>query len=99
VNLFVGNLPLEMTVAELKQEFMPFGEIACANIMNDKYIGSGQSRGYGYVEMTVRAQGEAAIVGLNGKVLHNHTLDVLEAIALSPVRSSVRPAGNCRQRS
>ena len=55
INIFVGNLPLAVNETELKQEFVPFGEIISANIMNDRYIGSGQSKGYGYVEMAVRA--------------------------------------------
>jgi RNA recognition motif-containing protein len=99
INVFVGNLSLDMTETELKQEFLRYGEITSANIMNDKYIGSGQSRGYGFVEMAVRSQGEAAIIGLNGKMWHNRTINVLEAMTLSPVKKSVRPVGNFRQRN
>ena len=106
INVFVGNLPLDMTELELKQEFLPYGEITSAKIMNDRYIGSGQSRGYGYVAMAVRLQGEAAIIGLNGKIMHNHTVNVLEARNLEPVHGSVssvkgtaRPIGKFRQRN
>jgi RNA recognition motif-containing protein len=90
INVFVGNLPLGMTEAELTREFTPFGEITSANIMNDKYIGSGQTRGYGYVAMTVMAEGEAAIAGLNGKTLQHHIVNVIEAMALSPVNGLTR---------
>jgi len=96
INVFVGNLSLDMTETELKQEFVPYGEILSANIMNDKYIGSKQPRGYGYVSMAVRTQGEAAIIGLNGKMLQNHMLNVLEALPLShdnaapPLKSKFR---------
>jgi RNA recognition motif-containing protein len=51
MNIYVGNLSLEMTEEELRREFMAFGEVISVTIMNDKYIGSGQSRGYAFVEM------------------------------------------------
>jgi len=99
IDVFVGNLPLEMTREELAQKFTPFGEIMSASVMNDRYIGSGQSRGYGYVKMAVRSQGEAAITGLNGKTFHHHIVSVIEAMALSPVNATGRHAGHYRQRN
>ena len=51
-------------------------------IMNDKYIGSGQLRGYGFIEMASKAEGEAAITNLNEKPL-KHIINVVEAIPLS----------------
>jgi RNA recognition motif-containing protein len=96
INVFVGNLSLDMTETQLKQEFVPFGEIISASIMNDKYIGSKQQRGYGYVWMAVRTEGEAAIIGLNGKTVLNHVVNVLEALPLShdngpaPIRCKFR---------
>jgi len=59
MNIYVGNLPLEVTEDELRQEFMAFGEVISAIIMNDKYIGSGQQRGYGFVEMPSQSKGKA----------------------------------------
>lgn len=98
INVFVGNLPLDTTETELKQEFMPYGEILSASIMNDKYIGSKQQRGYGYVSMAVRIQGEAAILGLNGKMLQNHMVNVLEALPLSSLNSAISVKSKFRQR-
>ena len=49
MNICAGNLSLKVTGEELQQEFMAFGEVLSVTIMNDKYIGSGQPRGYGYV--------------------------------------------------
>ena len=54
MNIYVGNLSLEVTEEKLRQEFMAFREVLSVTIMNDKYIGSGQSRGYGFVEMPSR---------------------------------------------
>ena len=49
MNIYVGNLSLETTEEELREEFTEFGEVTSVIIMNDKYIGSGQPRGYGSI--------------------------------------------------
>lgn len=83
MNIYVGNLSLKVTEAELQQEFMAFGQVVSVSIMNDKYIGSGQPRGYGFVEMASKSEGEAAINGLKGKTLRDRTVYVIEALPLS----------------
>ena len=83
MNIYVGNLPLEVTEYELRQEFMAFGEVISTTIMNDKYIGSGQQRGYGFVQMPSPSEGKAAITGLNDKTLGHMTINVVEALPLS----------------
>ena len=67
MNIYVGNLSLEVTEEELRREFVALGEVIPVIIMDDKYIGSGQLRGYGFVEMPSKSEGEAAIVNLNEK--------------------------------
>ncbi len=79
MNIYVGNLSLEVTEEELRREFMAFGEVTSVIIMNDKYIGSGLLRGYGFVEMATKSEAEAAITGLNGKTLKERTIVVNEA--------------------
>jgi RNA recognition motif-containing protein len=74
MKIYVGNLPYEVTEQELRQEFVTFGEVTSVNIVTDKY--SGRSRGFGFVEMAVVSEGQAAIAGLNGKVLKEQTLNV-----------------------
>jgi RNA recognition motif-containing protein len=83
MNVYVGNLSLEVTEEELRREFMAFGEVISVIIMNDKYIGSGQLRGYGFIEMASKAEGEAAIATLNEKTLKHMTINVVEALPLS----------------
>ncbi len=83
MNIYVGNLSLEVTEEELRREFAAFGEVISVTIMNDKYIGSGQSRGYGFVEMTSVSEGQAAITTLNGRTLRHRTIDVIQALPLS----------------
>lgn len=88
MNIYVGNLSLEISEGELRQEFIAFGQVTSVSIMNDKYIGSGQPRGYGFIEMPSHSQGQAAITGLNGKTLRNRVLHVIEALPLSGDRGS-----------
>jgi RNA recognition motif-containing protein len=83
VNIYVGNLSLETTEEELREEFTEFGEVTSVIIMNDKYIGSGQPRGYGYVEMSSKAEGTAAIARMEGRKLRNRVVVVVEALPLS----------------
>ena len=83
MNIYVGNLSLEMTEDELRKEFTEFGEVISVTIMNDKYIGSGQPRGYGYVEMASKSEGAAAITNLEGKNMRNRLINVVEALPLS----------------
>ncbi|MFC2065708.1 RNA recognition motif domain-containing protein [Chloroflexota bacterium] len=83
MNIYVGNLSLETTEDELRQEFTEFGEVTSVIIMNDKYIGSGQPRGYGYVEMTSKSEGATAIANLEGKKLRDRVVNVVEALRLS----------------
>jgi RNA recognition motif-containing protein len=77
MNIYVGNLSTEVTEDELRQEFQAFGQVASVNIIKDKY--SGRSRGFGFVEMPVVSEGQAAVAGLKGKALKDRTLDVSEA--------------------
>ena len=83
MNIYVGNLSLDVTEEELRREFMVFGEVISVTIMNDKYIGSGQSRGYAFVEMPSVSEGQAAITALNGKTLRHRTIEVIQALPRS----------------
>ena len=75
--MYVGNLAREVTEEELREEFATFGEVKSVSIIKDKY--SGQSRGFAFVEMDSKSEGQAAITGLKGKALRDRTLDVSEA--------------------
>lgn len=80
IRIYVGNLPYNMTEAELSGLFAPFGEIGSATIVTDKY--SGRSRGFGFVEMTGRnEEAQKAIAELDGKDLQGRKLKVSEAMA------------------
>jgi len=83
MNIYVGNLPLEVTEYELRQVFTIFGEVTSVKIMNNKYIGSGQPWGYGYVQMASMVEGQAAVIGLQEKSLRGQVINVVEALPLS----------------
>jgi RNA recognition motif-containing protein len=77
MNIYVGNLSREVTEGDLREAFEAFGEVTSAKIIKDKY--SGESRGFGFVEMTSKTDGESAITGLKEKQLKGRTLNVNEA--------------------
>lgn len=83
MNIYVGNLSLEVTEEDLRREFGVFGEVASITIMNDRYIGSGQSRGYGYVEMPSQSEGQTAVAALDGKTFKRRQIKVVQALPLS----------------
>ena len=74
MKIYVGNLSYEVTEEELRQEFLAFGEVESVNIITDKY--SGRPKGFGFVEMPVVAEGQAAISGLSEKILRDRALTV-----------------------
>jgi RNA recognition motif-containing protein len=91
MNIYVGNLSLELTDEELQREFMTFGEVVSVTIMNNKPIDGGRSKRYGFVEMPSSSEGQAAITALDGKSLRDRTIDVIQARALSRNRDQ----GSC----
>jgi RNA recognition motif-containing protein len=102
MNIYVGNLSLETTENELREAFATFGEVTSVTIMNDKYIGSGKTSGYGFVEMTSKSAGMAAIAGLAGKKVGDRLISIIEALPLSEKNRKQFPAlkkGNRPSRS
>ena len=77
MNIYVGNLAPEVTDEDLRQSFEACGEVASVTIIKDKF--SGESRGFGFVEMPDQNNAQAAINSLNGKELKGRSLKVNEA--------------------
>ena len=88
MNIFVGNLAFSTTDQDLRQLFEPYGEVDTINIITDRY--TGQSRGFGFVEMPDRAAAQAAIQGLQGQALGGRPLNVNEAKPREPRREPSR---------
>jgi len=77
MNLYVGNLSFNTTESALAELFAAYGQVLSAKIITDRY--SGQSRGFGFVEMASREEGEQAIADLNGKDIDGRQIKVNEA--------------------
>ena len=80
--LFVGNLPHAHTSKDLETMFAPYGAVKSAQVIQDRM--TGQSRGFGFVEMETPEQAEAAKAALNGSVVGGRTLTVNEARERTP---------------
>src|SRR6185437_15716769 len=76
-NIFVGNLSFGTTEDTVRSLFASYGSVDRVNIVTDRE--TGQPRGFAFVEMSVDAEGNAAINGLNGKDVDGRTLNVNEA--------------------
>ena len=76
-NIYVGNLPFTTTEQELQQLFEAHGAVSEVNIIRDKF--SGESRGFGFVEMPTDDEAQAAIAGLNGSDFGGRSLNVNQA--------------------
>ena len=77
MKIYAGNLSRETTEDELKQAFEQFGRVESVDIIKDKY--SGQSKGFGFVEMPDDTESGAAMENLNGKDLKGRSITVNEA--------------------
>ena len=84
MNIYVGSLSHEATEEDLQQAFEAFGQVASVNVIKDKF--SGESRGFGFVEMPDKTEAQSAVEGLNGKELKGRTLRVSEASTRSQGR-------------
>ncbi len=77
MNIYAGNLLRDLSEAELRSTFEAYGTVTTVSIIKDKF--SGDSRGFGFVEMPDKAEAEKAISSLNRKDLKGRTLTVNEA--------------------
>ena len=91
MNIYVGNLAYEVTQDDLREMFEEFGQIESVSVITDKF--SGRSKGFGFVEMPSKDEGQAAIDDLNGKELKGRDLNVNEARPRTDFRNDNRRGG------
>ena len=77
MNIYVSNLTKDTSEADLKSAFENFGEVSSAAVIKDKF--TGESRGFGFVEMPSNEEAESAIGSLNQSDLKGNSLNVNEA--------------------
>jgi RNA recognition motif-containing protein len=85
MNIYVGNLSFEVTDDDLRQLFSAHGEVESASVVKDRF--SGESRGFGFIEMPAKKDADAAIAGLNGTDVKGRTITVNEAKPKAPKSS------------
>jgi RNA recognition motif-containing protein len=77
MKLYVGNLAFATTSQDLQELFASAGTVESASVVEDR--DTGRSRGFGFVEMSSKEEGEAAIAQFNGKEVNGRALNVNEA--------------------
>ena len=77
MNIYVGNVFLGVSEDDLRQAFETFGQVTSVKIITDRYTGN--SRGFGFVEMPDHQEAKSALSGLNGKDFKGRALKVNEA--------------------
>src|SRR5215470_5504887 len=77
MKLYVGNLSYDVGDAELRDAFAAHGQVTSADVVKDRH--SGQSKGFGFVEMPSKEEATAAMAALNGTDLRGRTINVNEA--------------------
>ncbi|MDD8026188.1 MAG: RNA-binding protein [Acidobacteriota bacterium] len=77
MNIYVGNLSFSVNDTDLKETFGAYGAVQSASVIKDKF--SGESRGFGFVEMPNKEEADRAIASLNGRDLKGRNMTVNEA--------------------
>jgi RNA recognition motif-containing protein len=77
MNIYVGNLAYSVTGNDLQETFARFGTVTQANLITDKF--TGDSKGFGFVEMSSNAEADTAIKALNGTALKGRNIVVNQA--------------------
>lgn len=86
MKLFIGGFPYDITESELTEMCSPFGEVVSTKLIVDQF--SGQSKGFGFIEMSNRSEGHKVMEGLNGTEYKHRTLVCNEA--KPPVKRGAR---------
>lgn len=93
--LFVGGLAYGVTDSQLESHFLQFGKVLSAKVIVDRY--SGQSKGFGFVEMSTEEEAKTAINKLNGTQLSERTIIVKEAFPPRDRDNNFQQGNNRRQ--
>ncbi|MFC2133079.1 RNA recognition motif domain-containing protein [Bacteroidota bacterium] len=89
MNIYIGNLAKGVTENILQEAFEAYGQVASTSVIKDKY--SGESKGFGFVEMPKKEEALAAVEALNDSELEGQKITVNEA---RPKREFKRGGGN-----
>ena len=74
MNIYIGQLPYSVTEEELREMFLQYGEVASLSLIMNQY--SGQSKGFGFIEMPNNSEADQAIKGLNKTMVKGREIKV-----------------------
>jgi len=94
MDIYVGNISSEVGEQELREAFEAHGQVSSARVIKDRY--TGESRGFGFVEMPEMSEARAAMAALNGTEMKGRTLTVNEARPRQDRRREGREPGRGR---
>ncbi|RKY11131.1 MAG: RNA-binding protein [Planctomycetota bacterium] len=77
MNIYAGNLSHDVTDDDLREAFEAFGEVESVNVLKDRF--TGESKGFGFVEIKSEEEAKAAIAAMDGKELKGRAIKVAEA--------------------
>jgi RNA recognition motif-containing protein len=77
MNIYVGNLPYQVNEEDLRKAFEAFGTVESVKVITD--MGTGRSKGFGFVEMSNDSEGQSAIEAMDGKELKGRAIKVSKA--------------------
>lgn len=89
MNMYVGNLAYNVTVEDLTEAFSEFGTVESVNIIKDRF--SGQSKGFGFVDMPDNSEADKAIKALNGTDFKGRDIKVNQANQKTKGKKNRRP--------
>ncbi|HEX2223614.1 MAG TPA: RNA-binding protein [Thermoanaerobaculia bacterium] len=95
MNLYVGNLNYRLSEDQLREAFEQYGNVSSCTIIKDRT--TGESKGFGFIEMPERTEAESAINSLNGRDLMGRKLNVNEARPREGNGGASRPAPRVRE--
>ena len=94
MDIYVGNLPSDITGSDLRQVFEPFGRVETADVVRRRH--GDESRGFGFVGMPARSEGVCAVLGVHGRNLNGQTITATEVRPVDPVSGACCTRCHCR---
>ena len=96
MKLYVGNLAFTVSEEELTKIFTEFGEVETVDLIKDRF--SGESKGFGFVDMPNNSEADVAIKALNGTIMGGRNIKVNQAQPKTKSSAGGRSSGGGRRR-
>jgi RNA recognition motif-containing protein len=94
MDIWVGNLPSDVTGSDLRDVFELFGRVERADVV--RHRDSDESRGFGFVGMPARSEGACAVLSVHGRTLKGHVITANEVRPMDPASGACRTRCHCR---